>query len=158
MINDLVRIWDKLVSTIEKATVDNPTLKRRLGQETIKEVRDRTRKGLGVGKGKTDKLLKPLSDGYVFQRKTLRKSGKLSGETTPSKSNFTKTGEALDTLTFKVTKDGVNVTPKDEKNKIKFKDQDKNEREVLKLTKEEEQKLTNLVADEIVKSLKNFKV
>ena len=160
-IKDLVLIWDKLVTTIEKATVDNPLLKHKLGQNTIELVEKRTRKGFGVsisGQGTKKKVpLKELENGYKRERRYLQRRGSLSAKTTANKSNFTKSGQAMDNLTFDVIPSGVNVKPRPE-DKKKFKNQDKREFQVLDLTKEETDKLTRDVAAAIVKAFRNFKV
>lgn len=148
-----LKIWDRLVTTIERATTFNPTLKRNLGQETIKFVKDRTQRGLGVVKKKL-KPFKKLTKGTISGRRSLRKSGKLSSRTTPETSNMTETGELTNSLDLKVTTEGVEVFIKGKANEDKARYND--DRVLMDVTKEEEQALTNMVAKEIVKALKKF--
>jgi len=66
-----------------------------LGEESVKDIRTRTRLGRGVEKSLGNaKSLKKLSTGY----KKYRKKIKLSKETRPAKSNLTKTGEMLNEI------------------------------------------------------------
>jgi len=157
-LKDLILVWNRLKKNIEKSTADNATLKSKLGEQTIDLVVKRTKEGFGVATGvKNKKALAPLKDGYVRQRKSLRKTGKLASDTTPNKSNFTKSGDALRNLQANITDNGTIVTPDTTKNRDKFANQDRNERQVLDLTKEEQDKLARTVAASIIKGLRSFK-
>lgn len=149
-----LRIWDRLVTLIEKATVDNPTLKRVLGQTTIKIVQDRTQKGIGVEK-KQPAAFPGLKNSTKRRRRTLRKAGKLSSKTTPEKDNMTRTGKLTESLDYEIHPTGVEVKVPDIKDRRKLKNNP--ERRIMDVTKQEEQDLAKIVADEIVKALKKFK-
>lgn len=148
-----LKIWDRLVTLIERATVDNNALKQDLGREVIKQVSARTRRGIGVVK-KVAKPFKPLKGNTIRKRRSLQKRGKLSPETSPTKSNMTESGELVKSLREDVIPTGVNVTLEGTENKRKARNNP--DRILMDVTKEEEQALTNMVAKEIVKALKKF--
>jgi hypothetical protein len=104
----LKAIQDKaLLDEIGKAAADNIKLRTRLG------------KAAATKGGKAEKL-KPLSERYIAKRKEMKAKGDLYSETTPSKSNLTKTGAMLNSLQHKVTGASVEVTvDPDQREKVK---------------------------------------
>ncbi len=62
--------------------------------------------GVASPEGPTEPL-KPLSPSYIKER---AKDPNLSSMTAPGISNLTRTGEMLDSLAYKVKKDGLTVT------------------------------------------------
>lgn len=84
---NLKKIMDELLRQAEESLND-------LGNEAAQLIKKRTRLGYGVSEvGGTKEKLEPLSEPYKKQRK-----GKISGPTTPAKSNLTYSGELLDDL------------------------------------------------------------
>lgn len=109
----------KVVSGIK--SLEKKNFLKKIGRTAKDAIRLRTRLGYGVDEpgGKKTKLAK-LDPGYKKQRKKLSKNGDLSSQTTPSKSNLTKTGEMLDTVHFKVTGKSIEVRVKpDQVEKVK---------------------------------------
>lgn len=90
--------------------ITKPENMRKYGEQAASMIKLRTRLGDGVDMpGGTKKKLKPLSKSYIEQRK----SGKLSAETSPGKSNLTRTGQLLDSMgVTSVSSDVVTVGPK----------------------------------------------
>ena len=83
-----------------------------IGDYNVKTIKKRTRLGKGADKdgGPQTKLkIKPRTKQV---RKGLKKKGKLSGKTSPSKANLTRTGKMLDTLHSKVDRADSSVTTK----------------------------------------------
>lgn len=76
-----------------------------LAKFIINMIRIRTRLGYGVSEndGRKKKLL-PIKESTIEERKRLRKHGRLSEETAPTRSNLTRTGELLESLTYKISK------------------------------------------------------
>lgn len=58
------------------------------------QIRKRTRLGYGVSSDSTQQGLAPLTQGYINQRRR----SELFGQTTPAKSNLTRTGELLNAI------------------------------------------------------------
>jgi hypothetical protein len=74
-----------------------PSNMRKYGEQAAAMIKLRTRLGQGVERDGAEKTaLKSLSDRYKKQRKALQKEGKLSDQTSPGKSNLTRTGQMLD--------------------------------------------------------------
>lgn len=84
-------------------------------------IQTRTRLGKSVEKtGQRLKSLKPLDPKYKKQRKQLRKKGILSSETSPAKSNLTKSGDMVDSIkVIKVTDNDFEISVTGRENKIK---------------------------------------
>lgn len=71
----------------------------------IRMIRVRTRLGYGVEENEgSKKKLKSIKETTIEERKRLLKRGELSSETTPSRSNLTRTGELLESITYKISK------------------------------------------------------
>ena len=102
--NDKIDKEIKLV--VEKKTKE--AFKKVFTQSYVEELRDRIVKRTQLGVGiNPDKKLKKLSNPYKKQRK--KKKAKLANTTTPARSNLTRTGQLLKSLTvikLKI-KDGI---------------------------------------------------
>lgn len=85
--------------------------KEELGRSLVEKILQRVQvDGLGVEKmGDNAKRLKDLAGPTIERRKQLAKTGKLSDKTSAEKSNQTETGKMLDSLTFKVVPEGIEV-------------------------------------------------
>lgn len=93
-----------------KEAVDHVTSKsylKEVGTELAEDIKKRTRLGYGVAESlDRQKKFKPLAASTKKARKGMKKRGTLSGDTSPSKSNLTMTGEMVDDL-FVETRIGV---------------------------------------------------
>lgn len=130
-----------------------------LAEEIIKDIKLRTKLGKGVmADGGAVVKLKPLSESYKKQRKKLKQSGELSPDTTPSKSNLTKTGEMLDSLVFKIQDQTITIKPADTWNGNKIAWNEEMGRYFFYISKPQYQKIKNkledIVEEEIKKQLK----
>jgi len=84
-----------------------------VGEMIEASVKKRTRLGYGVdGNYKSKSKLAKLTDQYKKHRKRLKKKGKLSKDTSPAKSNLTKSGSMLDKLSTKINKKKYTVQVK----------------------------------------------
>lgn len=116
---------------------------------------ERTKRGFGVEKdGSPQKRLKGLSESYKKERKRLRRQGKLSGDTSPTKSNLTKRGNMLNDVTFSASDAKAEVFIKTDKNRSKAVFQQKNGREFMNLSKSELDKIKKKIEDKIKDDIK----
>lgn len=115
----------------------------------------RTRGGSGVARpeGKSTKL-KTLSSDYKRRRQQLRASGKLSGQTSPGKSNLTKSGKMLDNITVTPIKDGVNLQFANRKLSERADAVTKKGRPFFNLSASELKKVNKLIKDAIKANIK----
>lgn len=100
---------DKFKDTLLKAIdeVRKPSNMQAIGEETARRIKVRTRSGKSVTANDTQPVpLKKLSDNYVLQRKKDKKKGKLADSATPRRSNLTRTGQMLDSLSVTSKKHG----------------------------------------------------
>lgn len=154
--NELIKIWQKLKDAIERATVENATLKNALGVKTKNIVVERTRSGKGINfKNKQEIQLDPHKPAYVRERRFLQRKGKLSATTSPTTSNLTKSGDLVNDVKHAITDKGALVYVETPKSKIKLKEQEKGE--MMKLSVKEEQALARTVAAAIVSELRKLK-
>lgn len=85
------QIQEAIAKALEE--LESPRNMRKYAEEAARIVKVRTRLGYGVDReGGQKKKLKALSDSYVEQRK----KSKLHSETTPKRSNLTRSGQLLD--------------------------------------------------------------
>lgn len=138
----------------------NPSFLNQLGLEAKNIIYKRTKSGYGVKNGIKSKL-KPLSPAYILQRKGkvgfTTKDGKevnfkikkpiLGSFASAQRSNLTKSGQMLDSITFKVTKNGVTVYIPDSKRS----DTDKSNSEIAKLNQDNGRNFFELSDDEVTK-------
>jgi hypothetical protein len=103
----------KIDAAIEKAVKElrKPSSMRKIGEQAADMIRTRTLLGYGVkDAGAPRARLKPLSASYKARR---RDDDDLSGNTTPGRSNLTRTGQMLDSVRVTDVKEGsVTVGPK----------------------------------------------
>jgi hypothetical protein len=79
--------------------VARPENMRKYAEMASDMVRLRTRLGSGVdADGANKSRLKPLADSTIEERKRLKSRGELSADTSPGRSNLTRTGELLDSI------------------------------------------------------------
>ena len=82
----------------------NKDVMQQIGDYAVDRIKTRTRLGKGVkSTGSEAEPLKPLKDSYREQRKRDKRSGKLSQFSSPAKSNLTRTGQMLDSISVKAT-------------------------------------------------------
>jgi len=104
--NDISAFVRKLEASVQ-ATVKSNELAD-LGNEAIRLIVKRTRLGYGVrGQGFDRYKLPPLSAFYVKQRQL--DGSDLSGDTSPTRSNLTRTGQMLDSMAVISVKPGAVV-------------------------------------------------
>lgn len=128
---------------------------REIGNEARQMIKSRTRNGYGVVEDNAPATRLPgLSESYKKQRKRLARQGKLSPDTTPNKSNMTKTGELLDTMVVSVKGDTVTVSPNGKKNAKKAKYNAEKGRVVYNLSKKENQAIRRIVNEKIKTDIK----
>jgi hypothetical protein len=145
-IKDLqIKLKNLLPETINKAMYEE------LGATAAVVIKERTRKGQGVAtpQGNLEKL-KALSPKYIKRRQKMRN---LSSETTPSKSNLTKTGDMLDNIKSKATSSQATVFIAGKKNNDAAKYGEK-DRPFMNLSKSEYNKLVNFIKEKIKTGIK----
>jgi len=106
MADDFGRDVSKFISNLTRnlSTKAKDAVAEVAARTGVELIRKRTRQGFGVASNYNSKYkLKPLSASYIEYRKTIN----LSSETSPSKSNLTKTGTMLDSLDAKRTRPGA---------------------------------------------------
>lgn len=105
-------ISDQIIKQIQKALnegISKDNLEK-TGKEVAESIKKRTRLGRSVEKtGNQATKLEPLSAKYKKQRSGLKKKGKLSSQTTPAKSNLTKSGEMVDNIKSKANQNGFEI-------------------------------------------------
>ena len=125
-------------------------LRAKIGQYAVDRIKTRTRLGKGVKEFNTpSEKLKPLSRAYIKQRV---KDSKLSSQTTPSKSNLTRSGGMLDSLTYKVSGDKV-IIGFDKSSAERKAGYVSDERPFLTLSTAEYNGLIRLIRKEVLKKL-----
>ena len=93
--DDLKKFNKELSNAIEE--VFKPNSLREIGDFALERIVKRTKLGKGVSQsGGSASPLKSLAASYKKARKRLKDSGDLSGDTSPGKSNLTRTGQMLD--------------------------------------------------------------
>lgn len=108
----------KINDLLEKIIESDRYLYELIGEAAIKIIKIRTRLGYGVNEPCGDKVrLAPFGEKAADPQAAKKKYVKfrknfsnLSSETTPGKSNLTLTGDMLDNMTYKATRDGVTIT------------------------------------------------
>lgn len=130
---DLENKLSRLIDSVgDAATMD------KVGKTLAKTVKTRTRRGFGVkNTGGSSKKLNKLSNPYKKQRKGLKRKGILSAETTPAKSNLTKTGQLLDSVKGDGKKGEARIYIDGQQNVKKAQDQAQAGREFMNLNKAE---------------------
>jgi len=126
-----------------------------VADEATKIVKTRTKQGKGVDKngGSTQKL-RQLKTSTIKKRSQLKRAGKLSDETTPSKSNLTQKGEMINSVQGQGQKNLATVSLKGRKNQSKAEHQADVGRKFMNLAKKEISDLANIIEDDIKKDIK----
>jgi len=155
-IDKLRTVWFKLARTIIEASKGNASLKKELGETQQEAIFKRTKAGNQVGTGRSETRLPNLKQSYIKSRKYLQRAGKLASDTTPTKSNATKSGEMLSDLENNITSTGTLISLKTVESKEKM--QLLEDRRIMDATKKEVDELTKLVKESIVSALLKFKV
>ena len=128
-------------------------------KSTMQEIADlsknlvvqRTGKGFGVNTPEGKKVkLKGISESYKKERKRLRKQGKLSGDTTPQKSNLTKSKQMLDSVDAKASTAKATVFLNNPQAKNKAEYQSAQGRAFMNLSKAEVEKIKKLIEKKII--------
>lgn len=148
---------DLIKKSVSKAVKDlqSKDFKEEVGRMVRDNIKLRTRLGKAASKtGGRAKKLKELSEPYKKERKRLRKKGVLSGDTTPAKSNLTKTGEMIDSLEYKINGDGVSVEVTGTENIRKAKENADMGRPFMYLTKIDIKAIQDLIQERIFKHFK----
>lgn len=79
--------------------VSAPAYMKQFGEYARDRIVKRTKLGKGVSeRGGDAEQLKKLSDSYRTQRKNLQNKGKLADDTSPARSNLTRTGQMLNNI------------------------------------------------------------
>ncbi len=130
---DLEKKLSRLIDSVGDASTMS-----KVGKELAQTVKRRTRRGFGVEQqGGSSTKLKKLSQPYKKQRKSLKRKGVLSSETTPAKSNLTKTGKLLDSIKGEGKKGEARIYIDGRENVKKAQDQAQVGREFMNLNKAE---------------------
>jgi len=94
--------------------VSEPKNIQKYAEQAASMIKLRTRLGMGVSKdGGDKKALKKLASSTKVSRVRKSKTGKLSSDTSPGKSNLTETGQLLDSIeVISISKGQVRIGPK----------------------------------------------
>lgn len=118
----LKQLQNKLSAIIKDSITTD--LMREIVNTSAENVKTRTRRGFGVKKeGDRAEKLKGISESYKKQRRRLKKQGKLSSDTSPAKSNLTRSGEMVNNVKGKVessTKGTILIDGDKNRNKAKY--------------------------------------
>lgn len=144
--------------------VEREVLSKQSNEELAKEARDivfkRTKSGFGVTNDQSDrglkKRLKPLSPGYIEQRRKRGVSGKFGS---PGFSNLTNTGQMLDSMRFFANDDGftLEIPPsrrRDGETNRRVADYVRDARPFFALTAAEVRILEKIVSDKVLRIFK----
>jgi hypothetical protein len=151
-----VSLSDKIKSRMDAILkeLDSSAFKKEVGEKITGNIKKRTRVGRATDKhGGTATAITKLSANYKKQRKSLRKSGVLSNQTTPAKSNLTKTGKMLDSLHHTTSTGRVSIeVGRDERRKAT--EVQEAGRPFLNLTNLDLKEITDLIKARVLKYLK----
>lgn len=115
------------------------------------QVVERTSKGFGVKKPEGPKeRLKGISESTKKRRRRYAKAGDLSSETSPNKSNLTRSRQMLKSVDAKASTAKAEVFLNNEQARNKAEDQVNQGREFMNLSKTEVQKIKKLLEQKII--------
>lgn len=116
---------------------------------------ERTSRGFGVKapEGKAERL-KGLSDSYKKKRRRLKAQGRLSGQTTPTKSNLTQTRQMLDSVDARASEARAEVFLNNERARDKAELQANDGREFMNLSKTEVNKIKVELEKKLINDIK----
>lgn len=141
---------DKLITQV--GSRDNM---RQVGKLAKELVVNRTSRGFGVSRSEGPKeKLKALSPNYKSARRRLRKQGRLSSETTPTRSNLTKSRQMLESVDSNGQKNRAEVFLNDNAAETKAQLQAKQGRKFMNLSKDETKQITDLLEKQIINDIK----
>jgi phage gpG-like protein len=125
-----------------------------IGNKLTPEIKKRVRRGYGVSEeaGPAQKL-SGLTDSYKKQRKNQKKTGYLSSETTPARSNLTQTGKMIDSITATADNKSATISVTGKENIEKAKHVQDKGRPFMNLTKREVQDVTDIIENAIKKDI-----
>ena len=110
MASDPVKQMEDALRKIDKVFNESlsPKNMKVLAEEAAKDIKDRTRRGYGVNNHDSNELsLKPITRRTIEIREDFLSKGKLHNDTTPSKSNVTRTGEMTESISGGSSRKGV---------------------------------------------------
>lgn len=142
--------------------ITSPQNMRKYGESAAQLIKTRTRLGSGVASSGGDKQkLKALSSSYKEQRKKFKQ---LSSQTSPGKSNLTRTGQMLDSMGVKsVKQDEVKVGPMGSRTEGNLTNEKLSQyvteagRPFNNLSKIETKRIATLISDDLEEEIKNIK-
>jgi hypothetical protein len=142
---DLKDKLDKaLANVLNKETFDG------IGKITSQSIKNRTRLGKGVSQSEGSlEQLKPLADSTKKIRTSKKKSGKLSSQTAPAKSNLTETGQMLDSIKYQSSATEVRIYIEGSDNQKKATDQANQGRKFMNLSKSEVNEVLRFLQNKI---------
>jgi len=156
--------FDKLPGLIRKvlSRVTTSLRSRRIpamvGRESAKIVKTRTRKGFGItnNEGKKQRL-KKLENSTKKTRTRIKRLGQLSSETSPRRSNFTRTGKTLDNIKVNPSNSKVEVTLDSHgKQAVRETSKISDKFNFMGLSKSEVKEIKKQIEAELQKALKDF--
>ena len=145
--------FDDLAKRIAKMAreLGNKEQTQKVATAAAEIVKERTNRGFGVAQNNgPKKRLKPLSANYKKQRKKLP----LGPKARPSRSNLNQTGEMVESVKGKGSKNLAEVRLTGENNKKKAIDQVKAGRSFMNLAKSEIKKVVNIIEEQINNDIK----
>ena len=147
----------KLIRVIDK-TVNN-TLKE-MGEESVDLITLRTIDGGKVvqNEGRRKKLPK-LKRSTINRRTSLSRRGQLSGDTSPSKANNTKSGHTLNSIdsNISLSANSIKIGTEDNTANERIKQLHKSGREFLNMSKVEVNKITKTLSKALKRALKQVR-
>lgn len=144
-----IKIAALIDGIVKKSTMDDVA---NMAKDMVVE---RTSKGFGVKvKEGPKERLKGLSESYKKQRRRLKKQGKLATETTPNKSNLTKSRQMLDSVAAKASTGQATVYLNNDKAGKKAEYQASEGREFMNLSKSEVNKIKKFIEEKIISDIK----
>ena len=154
-----IRNIDKLLERALMIITRRPFLDK-LGSDTVKQIKKRTRLGFGVREpeAQTNKL-PDLQPQTVRERKRLKRNNKLTGpRATPTKSGINRTGSTLESLDYNVVGDEIQIRLSKDGERVATEliDLDR-DYTFMNLSKGEVNEITKVIEDEIVKELSKIK-
>lgn len=145
------KAFDKINQVVDDSL--SPSNMKKLAKEASRDMKKRTRRGIGVNENEGSELvLKPLKPITIELRRDLQLKGKLRNETSPEKSNLTRTGQLVDSIQGTAHKKGIGRIFL---NSIRFNSK-KNNRQVASELSEGGRKFFNLSRKEVISIAKNY--
>lgn len=151
-INDLDKDLNKIKNKLQKT---EKNVINKIDQVITKSVKDRWLKGLGVEEdGDPAKPLKSLKKSTIKQREYKKKKGKLSNLTDTNTSNLIDSGKTFKQFKSKKDKNSIEIGVLGDRGKIIEYNQD--DRPLLNLSKEEVEKIDEILNKELDELFKDL--